>query len=93
VEKMRANRKSDEQLDVILRETNLWIVNGDGEVLAFAPSLGVAIDRATAFVRSGAVVTNLARLPRNDIVVPFDQVLRLSKIVAGREVPVLQLAK
>jgi hypothetical protein len=78
--------KTDEQLTAILRDSGHWAVNGQGgRVLCFAPSLIVAIDRAAAFTASGDVVTQLARLPFDNIIVPPDQLSRLRKAAAGIE--------
>jgi hypothetical protein len=93
MEKMQANRRTDSQLDAILCETGHWIVNVQGQALCFAASLRMAIDRAWDFAASGAVVTTLARLPFDNIVVPLEQIDRLRKVIAGRETPVLHLAE
>jgi hypothetical protein len=82
---MEKSHKTDEQLYAILRETGRWAVYGNGRPLGFAPSLQTAIHRADAFASSGAIVTGLARLPSNNIVVPLDQVERLRKAIIVRE--------
>src|SRR5471030_56801 len=83
--------KTDEQLDSMLCEVSNWAVNGRaGEVLCHAPSLRQAIERATEYAASGAVVIALCRLPSDNIVIFADQTKRLRKIIAGRETPPLK---
>jgi hypothetical protein len=85
------NRRSDEQLDLILFETATWTVNGrNGQVLCTAPSLRHALDRSTGFATSGAVVIALCRLPADNIIVFAAQAERMRKLLAGREVSPIQ---
>lgn len=88
---MKANRRTDDELDAILREVGYWVINGQSQALSFAASLHSALDQARALSSSGAIVTGLARLPFDEIVVPPDQITRLRKLIAGRELPVLRL--
>jgi hypothetical protein len=83
--------RTDDQLDCILCEVGNWVVSGRaGQVLCHAPSLRQAIDRASEYAASGAVVIALCRLPSDNIVVFADQMSRLRKIIAGRETPPLK---
>ena len=81
------NRRSDEQLEVVLNETSIWTVNGrQGRVLCVAPSFRRAIERTAAFAASGAIVTAVCRQPSDNIIVFCEQIARLRKIIAVREV-------
>jgi len=76
--------RSDEQLEVILFETAAWTINGhNGQVFCTVPSLRLALDRATAFAASGAVVVALCRKPGNNIIVFDAQIRRLRKLCTG----------
>jgi hypothetical protein len=80
--------RTDDQLDCMLCEVGNWVVSGRaGQVLCHAPSLRQAIERATEYAASGAVVIALCRLPSDNIVVFADQMSRLRKLIAGRETP------
>lgn len=84
--------RSDEQLLLVLHETGRWAVKGQsGQVLGFAISLGHALERAAAFGGSGAPIIAICRLPFDNIVVFPEQLSRLEKIVAGRELAPLQM--
>jgi hypothetical protein len=83
-----SNRWTDEQLEAILSETSNWSVNGrQGQVLCQAASLRRATERAAEFATSGAVVTAICHMPSNDIIVFSEQIARLRKIIAVRELP------
>ena len=51
-----------------------------------AVTAGRAMDRAAEFAVSGAVVTAICRMPSNDVIVFSEQIERLRKIIAVREV-------
>jgi hypothetical protein len=83
---MQSNRRSDRQLEAILRETGHWVVNGQlGQVLCFAASLGRALDRSSEYAASGAVVVAICRLPSDNIIVFPEQIGRLQKLIAAHE--------
>ena len=83
--KVRSNRRSDEQLEAILCETGHWVVNGQqGRVLCFAASLSRAIERSVEFAASDAVVVSICRLPSDNIVVFPAQIDRLRRTAASR---------
>jgi hypothetical protein len=83
---MPASFRNDDELYAIMRHPCQWVVNGQGgQVLGFASSLRLAIDRAAAFARSDAVVLALARVPFDNIVVGMDQVDRLRRRVMDDE--------
>jgi len=85
---IQPSRRTDDQLEDILCETSHWVVNGQaGRVLCFASSLRTAIEKATTYGASGAVVTTLCRLPFDNIVIFPRQIDRLRKAVAERELP------
>jgi hypothetical protein len=82
----RSNSRTDDQLEAILTEPANWVVNGhQGRALHFAATLGRAMDIAAEYTAEGAVVSSLARLPSDNIVVFADQIDRLRTIVGGRE--------
>jgi hypothetical protein len=88
-----SNRRDGEQLEGILSETGHWVVNGrGGEALCFAPSLHLAIQRAEGFTARGVDVIALCRLPSDNIIVFAEQIDRLRKIVAEREMPIQSTA-
>ena len=58
----KSNHRTDEQLVAMLAETSNWIVNGtQGQTLGKAVSLHHAIQRASAYAQSGAVVVAITR--------------------------------
>jgi hypothetical protein len=76
------SRRTDDELVAILDETADWTVNGRrGDVLGHAASLRLAIDRASEFALSGAVVIALCRLPSDNIIVFPAQAARLRKVM------------
>ena len=82
----RSNSRTDDQLEAILTERGNWVVNGyQGRALHFAPNLGRALDIAAEYIAEGAVVSSLARLPSDNIVVYLDQIERLRTIIGERE--------
>jgi hypothetical protein len=82
----RSNSRTDDQLEAILTEAASWVVNGhQGRALHFAPNLGRALDIAAEYTAEGAVVSSLARLPSDNIVVFADQIDRVRRIVGERE--------
>jgi hypothetical protein len=84
---VQSDIKTDDQLELILHDTADWAVVGQGgQFLCFAASLGRALDRAADLAADGAVVTAVSRLPFDNIVVCSDQMRRLRKVIAGREV-------
>jgi hypothetical protein len=84
VSQERSNRRTDEQLQAIIRETGHWAVTGQqGSVLCFAASLARAIDRAAEFAASDAVVIAIRRLPSDDIIVFPGQIERLRMMLDG----------
>ena len=81
-------RRSDEQLHSILFETAIWAINGrNGQVLCAAPSLHCALERATQYAASGAVVVAICRSQGDNIIVFEEQANRLRKLCANSEVP------
>jgi hypothetical protein len=82
----RSNSRTDDQLEAILTEPANWVVNGhQGRALHFAATLGRALDIAAEYTAEGAVVSSLARLPSDNIVVFADQIDRLRTVVGERE--------
>ena len=80
------NRRTDEQLEVILAETGHWVVYGKrGRVLFTAPTLRRALDKSVQLSASGAVVIAICRLPSDNIIVFPEQIERMQKIIAGRD--------
>jgi hypothetical protein len=81
------NPRTDEQLEAILAERSHWAINGQqGCVLGFAGNLQQAIDRAADYAASGAIVVSVVRLPTDNIIILPEQIIRLRKLIAGREV-------
>jgi hypothetical protein len=81
-----SNRRTDDQLDLILDEVSHWIVNGrQGRALCSAVSLRQATDRAQQYAASGAVVIAVCRQPRDTIIIFAEQLDRLRRIIAARE--------
>jgi hypothetical protein len=82
-----SNRWTDEQLEAIMSETGEWAVNGrQGQVLCLAASFRRAMDRAAEYAAAGAVVTAISRLSPGNIIVFDEQIARLRKTIAVREV-------
>jgi hypothetical protein len=81
----RWSQRSDDQLAAILNDTGNWVVRGQqGQALCAAASLGVAIQRATEYAASDAVVVAISRLPPADeILLLADQITRLRHLVAS----------
>jgi hypothetical protein len=74
----QTNRWTDDELRAILNETGRWAVNGQqGQVLCLAASLQRAIERASDYALSDAVVVGVSRLPCDDIVIAPAQIDRL----------------
>jgi hypothetical protein len=84
-----SNRRSDEQLEALLFETDHWAVNGrQGQVLGYAANLQQAIERSAKFSMSGAVVIAICRLPSDNIIIFAEQIDRLRRIIeVGELVP------
>jgi sugar/nucleoside kinase (ribokinase family) len=81
-----SNYRTDNQLDAILDEAAHWVVNGrQGRSLCSAASLRRAIDRAHEYGVSGAVVIAICRMPADNIIVFSEQMERLRKSIAVRE--------
>jgi hypothetical protein len=82
----QSNYRIDTQFDAVLYDNGQWSINGqDGMVLCVAPNIREAIDRATGYTAAGAVVTALARVASDKIVVSMEQIGWLLKLIAGRE--------
>jgi hypothetical protein len=78
----QTNHRTDEELRAILNETGRWAVNGQqGQVLCLAASLQRAIERASDYALSDAVVVGVSRLPCDNIVIPPAQMDRLRDAV------------
>jgi len=73
--------RTDEQLEALLDEPGDWIVNAsDGLVMGSAvASLGEALRTAAMYSAEGQVVRAVRRLPPDGIIVPAEQMERLSK--------------
>jgi hypothetical protein len=81
----QSNLRTDEELRAILNETGRWAVNGQqGQVLCLAASLQRAIERASDYALSDAVVVGVSRLPGDNIVIPPAQIDRLREIAGSR---------
>src|SRR5476651_574072 len=86
MDNVRSNRRSDEQLEVILHETSHWVVNGQqGHPLCSAANLQQAVNRSAAYAASGAVVVAICRLPSDNTIVFPAQIQRLRGIIVRRE--------
>lgn len=79
--------RTDEQLEALLDATGDWIVNAsDGLVMGSAvTSLSEALRTAATYLAEGQVVRAVRRLPPDGIIVPADQMERLSKVIAISE--------
>jgi len=87
---MIEQQRTDDELDAILHDTCEWAINGlDGSPRGFAASLRLAIDRAREFTS----VSSITRRPFNNVVVMPDQIVRLRKRIAGREVPIIKFTE
>jgi hypothetical protein len=74
----RTNQWTDEELRAILNETGRWTVNGQqGQVFCLAASLQSAMERASDYARSDAVVVDVSRMPCDNIVIQPAQMDRL----------------
>jgi hypothetical protein len=83
----RSNRLTDEQLDAILNEAGNWVVNGQaGQAFCVAASLRMAIGMAETYAASDAVVVAICQLPSDNIIVFPEQIERLRRVIAVREV-------
>jgi hypothetical protein len=70
--------RTDDELKVMLDEPGTWVVHGHGDrVFGVGGSLRRALDRASGYAQSGAVVVAVARVPPNRIFIFHDQVVRL----------------
>jgi hypothetical protein len=86
MDNVQPSYRIDTQFDAILYEGGQWSINGqDGMVLCVAPNIREAIDRATGYTAAGAVVTTLARVASDKIIVSVEQIGWLLKFIAGRE--------
>jgi hypothetical protein len=78
----QTNRRTDEELRAILNETGRWAVNGQqGQVLCLAASLQRAIERASDYALSDAIVVDVSRQPCDNIVIHPAQIDRLRDTV------------
>ena len=78
--------RSDEQLASILDEPGTWVIHGHNyQVFGVGNTLRRALDRATKYAHSGAVVVAVARVPPNRIFVFHDQIIRLLQQVREQE--------
>jgi hypothetical protein len=78
MEERKPIHRTDEQLRQMLDEPGTWVVHGHGDrVFGVGGSLRRAIDRASNYAQSGAVVVAVARVPPNRIFVFHDQMVRL----------------
>jgi hypothetical protein len=79
-------RRTDEQLLGMMDEPGTWVVHGHNQqVFGVGSSLRHALDRATGYARSGAVVVAVARVPPNRIFVFHDQIIRLLEQIREQE--------
>jgi hypothetical protein len=79
---IKSYRKTDEQLEALLRESAYWAVRGQqGQTLGVARSLEAAVERAAVYAASGAVVVDLAKLPFANIILFADQIDRLRQVI------------
>lgn len=86
MEKRTPIHRTDEQLRAMLNEPGTWVVHGHGDrVFGVGGSLRRAIDRASNYAQSGAVVVAIARVPPNRIFVFHDQLVRLMALIRGEE--------
>ena len=89
MEKRKPIHRTDEQLKEMLDEPGTWVVHGHGDrVFGVGGSLRRAVDRASNYARSGAVVVAVARVPPNRIFVFHDQMVRLIAVIRQEEIDV-----
>jgi hypothetical protein len=70
--------RADDELRDMLDEHGTWVVHGHNQqVFGVGRTLRHALDRATRFAHSGAVVVAVTRMPPNRIFVLHDQIVRI----------------
>jgi hypothetical protein len=80
---MTSNRRSDEQLELILYETANWMVyGGQGLVLCEVVSLRLAIEKAAGFAARGREAVAVVRRPPPEIVVFSGQLRKLTNLLS-----------
>jgi hypothetical protein len=91
---LRTSNWSDEQLVTILRESAKWtIVGTHGQSLCFAASLGRATERTEEQAKADAIVVAIPRRDPSEIIVPFTQLFRLRRMIAGGEIHAARQAR
>ncbi|MGA3000750.1 MAG: hypothetical protein ABSE20_03400 [Acetobacteraceae bacterium] len=89
MEKRTPIHRTDEQLKMMLDEPGTWVVHGHGDrVFGVGGCLRRAIDRASNYAQSGAIVVAVARVPPNRIFVFHDQLVRLIAAIREEELGV-----
>jgi hypothetical protein len=73
-------------LTSMLDEPGTWVVHGHNQqVFGVGGTLRHALDRATRYARSGAILVGVARVPPNRIFVFHEQIVRLLDLVREQE--------
>ncbi len=79
-------RRTDEQLRGMLDEPGTWVVHGHNQqVFGVGSTLRHALERASRYAQSGAVVVAVARVPPNRIFVFHNQIIRLIEQIREHE--------
>lgn len=79
-------QRADDELRDMLDEPGTWVVHGhNGQVFGVGGTLRHALDRATRYARSGAVVATVARVPPNRIFLFHDQIIRIVEQIRQQE--------
>jgi hypothetical protein len=78
--------RTDDQLASMLDEHGTWVIHGHNyQVFGVGNTLRRAIDRATRYAQSDAVVVAVARVPPNRIFVFHEQIVRLLEQIREHE--------
>jgi hypothetical protein len=78
--------RTDEQLMAMVDEPGTWVAHGHNQqVFGVGSTLRRALDRATKYAQSGAVMVAVARVPPNRIFVFHDQIVRLLEVLREQE--------
>ena len=87
-----AGPRSDYELLAIIDENSTWVVYGrQRRILSIAMNLREAVEQGIVFAQS-RIVETISRQPSDNIIVHYEQAVRLRKLLAGLEVPAIKEA-
>ena len=84
---------SDYELLAIIDDRSTWVVYGrQGRILNIAMSLREALEQSMGFAQSSGEVEKISRQPSDNIIVNYEQTIKIKKLLAGLEVPAIKEA-